>query len=244
MLGVTSYFSTDIAPMPLLWVIPLALYLLTFTLVFARRTLVPRRLVSRALPLLTLPLVLQLVAPDVQPPLPVAVLLHLGSFFIAALFCYGLLTADRPAPAYLTDFYLWLAVGGVLGDLFNSLLAPLLFNEAIEYPLVLVLVCLTRWHDPLLPGSRRIGWPDLLAPLGIAGMAATVILTLQDRTHWPMQLRVAFFPDCPCSAVTSSLIGRWLFRWDWRPCSWPVACTSASMAGRCTPCGAFSASCM
>jgi hypothetical protein len=83
-----------------------------------------------------------------------------------------LLAADRPASAYLTDFYLWLAVGGVLGGLFNSLLAPLLFNETIEYPFVLVLVCLVRWYDPLLPGSRRIGWLDLLAPLGLAVMTA------------------------------------------------------------------------
>jgi hypothetical protein len=197
MLGVTTYFSSDIAPMPLLWVIPLALYLLTFTLVFARRVLVPRRLVSRALPLVTLPLVLLLAAPDVQPPLPVAVLLHLGGFFVAALFCHGLLAADRPAPAYLTDFYLWLAVGGVLGGLFNALLAPLLFNEAVEYPLVLVLICLTRWYDPARQGNRRIGWLDLLAPLGLFAMNATAIVALQDRTGWPMQLRVTLFLGLP-----------------------------------------------
>jgi hypothetical protein len=197
MLGVTSYFSTDIAPMPLLWVIPLALYLLSFTLVFARRVLVPRWLVSRALPLLALPLVLLLAAPDVQPPLPFAVLLHLGGFFAAALYCHGLLAADRPAPAYLTDFYLWLAVGGVVGGLFNALLAPLVFNEAIEYPLVLVLACLVRWYDPLLPLRGRMGWLDWLPPLGIAALTAAVILTLQDQMDWPVQLRVALFLGLP-----------------------------------------------
>jgi hypothetical protein len=104
---------------------------------------------------------------------------------------------DRPGPAYLTDFYLWLAIGGVLGGLFNALLAPLLFHEAIEYLLVLVLVCLVRWYDPLLPGSRRIGWPDLLAPLGLAAMTAAVILCLQGQTDWPMQLRVTLFLGVP-----------------------------------------------
>ena len=197
MLGVTSYFSTDIAPMPLLWVIPLALYLLSFTLVFARRVFIPRWLVSRALPLLALPLVLLLAAPDVQPPLPIAVLLHLGGFFVAALYCHGLLAADRPEPAYLTDFYLWLAVGGVVGGMFNTLLAPLVFNEAIEYPLVLVLVCLVRWYDPLLPGRRPMGWLDWLPPLGIAALTAGVILTLQDQRDWPVQLRVALFLGLP-----------------------------------------------
>ena len=124
-----------------------------------------------------------------QPPLPVSLLFHLGGFFVAALFCHGLLAEDRPSPAYLTDFYLWLAVGGVLGGTFNTLLAPLVFKTALEYPLILALICLVRIDDPQLKANRRLGWRDVLPPLGIAGLTAALILGLSGQTDWPVQLR-------------------------------------------------------
>ncbi|HEU5100772.1 MAG TPA: fused MFS/spermidine synthase, partial [Roseiflexaceae bacterium] len=140
MLSVTTYLSTNIAPIPLLWVIPLAIYLLTFILVFMRRPILPHTLVLRALPIAILPLIITLVAQATQP-IGLLIGLHLAVFFVATMACHGAIARDRPPPTQLTEFYLWMSAGGVLGGLFNALLAPLLFTTVVEYPLVLVLAC-------------------------------------------------------------------------------------------------------
>src|SRR5206468_12624270 len=150
MLSVTTFISTDVEAIPLLWVIPLAVYLLTFVLVFARRPIVPHPLVVRALPIAVLAPVVVLVKRANQPLLLIMGL-HLAVFFVTAMVCHGELARDRPPPAQLTEFYLWLSVGGVLGGAFNALVAPLVFNSVAEYPLTLVLAC------PLAPGARRGG---------------------------------------------------------------------------------------
>ncbi len=139
LLGVTTYLTTDIAPVPLLWVVPLALYLLSFILVFARTSRLSYALGARALPLLAFPLALVLGLGLAQAFwLP----LHLLTFFAGALVCHGALARDRPDPQRLTEFYLALALGGVLGGLFNALIAPSIFNRLTEYPLAVVLGCL------------------------------------------------------------------------------------------------------
>ncbi len=104
MLAVTSYFTTAIRPLPLLWVIPLALYLFSFAIVFARRPLIPRRLLNRIFPFYALP-VLGLILLGGGGPFWALALLHFGAFFLAALLCHGELAADRPNARYLTEFY-------------------------------------------------------------------------------------------------------------------------------------------
>ena len=143
LLGVTTFITTDVASMPLLWVIPLALYLLTFVFVFARRQLFSSRLLSRALPIGALALAYQMCA-GLSEPAWLVMGLHLVVFFIAAMVCHARLAADRPEPERLTEFYLWMSLGGVLGGLFNTLLAPVLFNSVVEYPLALVAACWLR----------------------------------------------------------------------------------------------------
>ncbi len=144
LLGVTTYITTDVASMPLLWVLPLALYLLTFVFVFARRQLFSARLLSRALPIGALALAYQMCA-GLSEPAWLVMGLHLVVFFIAAMVCHARLAADRPKPEHLTEFYLWMSLGGVLGGLFNTLLAPVLFNSVVEYPLALMAACWLRW---------------------------------------------------------------------------------------------------
>jgi SAM-dependent methyltransferase len=141
MLSVTSYLSTNIAAIPLLWVIPLAIYLLTFILVFARRPLLPAWLMRRAMPIVLIPLLIAMLA-QATSPLQILLPLHLLTFFVVTMVCHGALAAERPAPARLTEFYLLMSLGGALGGMFNALLAPLLFSSVAEYPLVLVLACL------------------------------------------------------------------------------------------------------
>jgi hypothetical protein len=151
MLAVTTYISTDVAAIPLLWVLPLALYLLTFVMAFSHGGWYPETVVDRGLPVMILLLTLFLLF-GISGPLLVAVPIHLATFFLVALACQKQLAEDRPSTAHLTEFYLLLAVGGVLGSLFNTFVAPSLFTWIVEYPAVLVLVCLLR----RIPASAHV----------------------------------------------------------------------------------------
>jgi spermidine synthase len=179
MLAVTNYVSTDIAAVPLLWIVPLALYLLTFALAFGRRSAAAGGVARRALPLLVVPLALFMVA-NVQAPLIAIVSLHLAAFGVMALNCHVDLANDRPAPSRLTEFYFWVSLGGMLGGLFNTLAAPVLFNRIVEYPLVVVLACLVfRASDSAVASRRTI--LDVAVPLTIAGMTGGIVVALSAR---------------------------------------------------------------
>ncbi len=177
MLAVTTYFSTDIAPVPLFWIAPLALYLLTFIVAFSARSASPRSISDRLMPLLILPLVVLMIA-GAGISLWIAIPLHLAAFTMAALVCHGRLAADRPAPVHLTEFYFWLAFGGMLGGMFNTLAAPVLFNRVIEYPLVLVLALAAR--SGRRPGTAT-SWSvnDFAIPAAVGALSAGFIVWLQ-----------------------------------------------------------------
>jgi len=149
LLGVTAYLTTNIAPIPLLWVVPLALYLLTFILAFARKPFMKSMWLARAFGLIVTPLAVPLILESSVPIIPLAAF-HLGVFFVAAWMCHTRLSESRPDPKHLTEFYLWISVGGVLGGLFNAAIAPVIFSTLLEYPLALVLACFLmtpRWPD-------------------------------------------------------------------------------------------------
>ena len=142
MLGVTFHMTTDIASIPLLWVIPLALYLVTFIIAFGRVPSWFRLVIGNLAPVMILLLVFVIVS-RVSPGTGVELLLHISTFFVAALMCHYELARDRPKDvAHLTGYFLWMSVGGVLGGLFNALLAPLAFPLAYEYPITLAVACL------------------------------------------------------------------------------------------------------
>lgn len=142
LLGVTGHLTSDVASAPFLWVIPLALYLVTFIIAFQSRPAIPpgTALVAQvAFPGLALVL---FNAP--AAPLLVQFAVHLFGFFFTCLVCAHALAARRPHPARLTEFYLWMSIGGVIGGAFNAFVAPVIFNGVWEYPIVLVLACLAR----------------------------------------------------------------------------------------------------
>jgi hypothetical protein len=174
MIGVTSYMSTDLAPIPLIWVIPLSLYLITFILAFAR---LPARVYSLsivALPILVLLFTLMTFLeerPETRPSIVWVLVIHLATFFLAALACHSTLARNRPPTSHLTEYYLWIAVGGVLGGAFNGLMAPLLFRSVAEYYLAIVLACL------LMPNRKRISAKPLSQILDLALPAVLGILT-------------------------------------------------------------------
>jgi hypothetical protein len=161
LLAVTSYITTDLAATPLFWVVPLALYLATFIVAFSRRPVLPHGMMLRLQPLLMIPVViLSLGIHSVW-----LLVLHLACFFVIAMVCHGELARSRPDARDLTEFYLWISLGGVLGGLFDALLAPLLFPDIWEYPLMLVAACAIR---PAGSGEGRgirrgdLLWPALL----------------------------------------------------------------------------------
>jgi hypothetical protein len=148
MLGCTSYLSADVASVPLMWIALLALYLLSFIFAFARAT---PAWVHRAM-IMALPLALCLqLATEGTNGLGTLVATHLTTMFVAAMVCHGELARSRPSARWLTEYYLWIAVGGALGSCFNALVAPVLFDWVVEYPLVLSLAAFLL--PPLFPDT-------------------------------------------------------------------------------------------
>ncbi|WP_371395384.1 fused MFS/spermidine synthase [Fretibacter rubidus] len=137
MLGVTSHMANNIASAPFLWIIPLALFLLTFVIVFAKSPIVTPAKLSKLFPWVIL---VALIAGFVLKLFVLlSIALSLVCYFIIALYCHGRLAEARPEAARLTEFYIWMSVGGVLGGVFNALLAPVIFPNVYEYLLVLIL---------------------------------------------------------------------------------------------------------
>jgi hypothetical protein len=237
MLGATAYMTTDLAPIPGLWVLPLALYLLSFVLVFARigpfgqaligsllllalfgaagwwgaplilkedatltllwvrwgcmaawvlltaglflratfsrdRHLIHKSMVG-VMPFLVL-LVAFLMLSGIKPVLLDNLMLHLVTLFVVCMVCHGALARDRPSPPYLTGYFLLLSAGGVLGGLFNALVAPLVFNATAEYPLALACACLLL--PPLLAWRSGNLWS--VARWGLAALSLALVVGL------------------------------------------------------------------
>jgi len=166
LIGTTTYLSTDIASVPFLWVIPLALYLLTFVLVFARRPLFPRWFMLHAQLVLGLTLMVALCLGAGRGILGPAVL-HLLAFFVTAMMCHRELADSRPRVEYLTEFYLWMSLGGVLGGVFNVLVAPALYDSLVEYPFALMVAFALRPGLARPFSGRRDFFRDLLLPAAV-----------------------------------------------------------------------------
>ena len=166
LIGTTTYLSTDIASVPFLWVIPLALYLLTFVLVFARRPLFPRWFMLHAQLVLGLTLMVAICLGSSRGILGPAIL-HLVAFFVTAMMCHRELADSRPRAEYLTEFYLWMSLGGVLGGVFNVLLAPVLYDSLVEYPFALVVAFGLRPGLERSYGTRLDFARDLLYPFAV-----------------------------------------------------------------------------
>jgi spermidine synthase len=261
MLGATTYITTDIAAIPLLWVAPLALYLLSFILVFskpgfqwgilaallagmalilasmvgngtfeANNAVLAQRLawglvalaagsaggawwswkkhdanLQHRVMVLILPLLVLMqlffMLSEIKTKshwIAWSLTLHLTTLFVVSMVCHGELARDRPAAKHLTGYFLWMSVGGVLGGLFNSLIAPVIFNGIVEYELAMVLACFLA---PPLGETKESVWgrrADVILA-GLFVMVAVVLVALRLRDHdlsfealkdspWPWEL--------------------------------------------------------
>ncbi|MDF2461359.1 MAG: hypothetical protein K0S68_762 [Candidatus Saccharibacteria bacterium] len=177
MLGVTAHITTDVASVPLLWVIPLALYLLTFVIAFGAGD--PAKRVQRTAPFAAAGLFGAITITTLSLPMPAILIAmyFLALLTLISLVAHGKLAATKPHPLRLTEFYLWVAVGGVLGGIFNSLLAPVIFNNIYEFPLALLLTVplLVSIKSLRRPGSRQLAFALVPCLLYLATMGLVVL---------------------------------------------------------------------
>ncbi len=179
LMGCTTYLTSNVAPIPLLWVVPLALYLLTFILVYAARPLAPTTILGRVFPMLVVPLSVTMLLQATTPIGPLAGL-HLVTFFVAAWMCHGLLAKEAPSAEGLTEYWLYVSLGGAIGGAFAALVAPVVFSSLAEYPLALVAAALLR---PAIGRTKKAGsllalWDDRRGDLAYPALVALVALVL------------------------------------------------------------------
>lgn len=195
LLGVAQHATTDIAAVPLLWIAPLALYLATFVVAFARPLPTARLGRIAALGAIALSGAFLL---EAREPIGVLLAMHLGGFALLTLLCHARLAETRPGASRLTEFYLFVALGGVVGGAAVALLAPVLFDRVLEYPLAIAAALLAR------PGTRSGRGLALFAPLGVIGLLLVGRLVQSDNdaifTEAPKLLERAIAVGLPCIA--------------------------------------------
>lgn len=178
LVAVTAHISTDIASAPLLWVVPLALYLLTFVLVFQSKRLIPHSFFVFVQPYAILLLISVLVFEELGD-IRLMILINLAAFFVTAMVCHGELANRRPAASHLTAFYLWMSVGGVIGGIGAGLIAPNVFSWVVEYPILMILGLLCR------PGVRLPDRREALWFAGAAALLALAVFSILKLGIWP-----------------------------------------------------------
>jgi len=183
--SVTSHLTTDIAAVPLLWVVPLAVYLVTFVLVFSRRQLLPHRVMLTLQPVALLLAVVLVFWANTRNflwifPCDMLVL------FLTGMVCHGEMVRLRPSAEHLTEFYLWMSVGGVLGGIFNAIVAPAVFTTLAEYPITLVVAGLLR--PALVADSRTVldRGLDLVIPFFLALSLSAAAWGVQSWSGTPL----------------------------------------------------------
>jgi hypothetical protein len=179
LVAVTAHIATDVASGPFLWILPLALYLLTFVLVFSDRPAMSERWMLGVQPASVAILALLLLW-TARTNWGLALIGNLGAFFVATMVCHARLYRLRPQAEELTEFYALLSLGGVLGGIFAALAAPVLFHSVLEYPLLALAALFAREDVWRTPGAC---WRnDLIFVAILAGVLGAAIFT----TGWPI----------------------------------------------------------
>jgi spermidine synthase len=162
LLGVTQHLATDVVSAPLLWIVPLALYLITFIAAFSNRTFGSAAWWGRAAPVVVL-VVLVLSLAEVRYPIVPITVAHLAAFAVLAMVCHVRLAESRPHAAHLTGYFVCIALGGVLGGTAMAFIAPAVSASILEYPIAIGAAILLRpqsAHADRIPSSavRRWAW--------------------------------------------------------------------------------------
>ncbi|TAL39832.1 MAG: hypothetical protein EPN97_01670 [Alphaproteobacteria bacterium] len=173
MLGVTTHIITDLISAPMVWVLPLGIYLLTFVVAFSRKPVIPFAILQKIHPpAVALAVALIVIVNGFMPTSFAAMGIHLFTFAVVSLVCHMRLAQMRPLEddRQLPEYYMMIALGGALGGILNAFIAPLVFDRMAEYPLVLLASCAV---NPLIrsPFSFRYGALFLLGGLIMMFMA-------------------------------------------------------------------------
>jgi spermidine synthase len=179
MLSTTTFVTTDLASVPLLWIIPLTLYLLSFILVFSRVRLLPHSWMARVLPVFACAMTIILTTRSTEP-LVLIMGISFIAFFLVAMVCHHGLAATRPPSRFLTEFYLCLSIGGVLGGVFNALISPFVFTQVAEYPIGLTLACVFGLLGTERARYQAIHRADFAIPVAIGCLASLLLLALRQ----------------------------------------------------------------
>jgi hypothetical protein len=190
-IAVTAYVTTDLASAPFLWIVPLGLYLLSFVVVFRDRPWIRPDTITRMIPFAVAPLTIGLLGGE-RPFWLALVVINLAAFMLLAMNCHWELYRRRPSPNRLTEFYLWVSLGGVLGGTFAALVAPRIFPLVYEYPILIVAALL------VLPGPSersfahliREAAPPLLLALAAAAAGLLLHIELPGGAELPFQVAV------------------------------------------------------
>ncbi len=182
LLGVTSYITMDVVSLPLLWVLPLVLYLITMIIAFGSKVERAVKDFTRPMVLLVIGAMILLMASELNAGGTMIMIVAIELLLLTAIgiVCHGRLAMDRPQAVHLTEFFLLMSVGGALGGLFNGIIAPLFFNTNLEYPIALVLsVSILPWSKDLIGMSAsRIKRVKLRRRVGIPMFAMAYVLGL------------------------------------------------------------------
>jgi hypothetical protein len=189
LVAVTAHISTDIAAAPFLWVVPLALFLLTFVLTFRAGGEKVHRVLVLIQPYVLAPLVIGLMW-GTRTYWLVAILVDLAFFFVAAMICHRELYLRRPPVRGLTAYYMWISAGGVAGGIATGLIAPFVFPDVWEYPILIVIALMCR------PGALN----DLRAWVRSGAILAIAIMV-------GLIPRVAFGVTIPIEAIPLWTVG-------------------------------------
>jgi hypothetical protein len=202
MLAVTAHISTDIAAIPLLWVVPLAIYLATFVVAFARTSRTPPLRLTRVAVGLSFGVAVASLVGGGPPA--VAIGLNLMMLALVGYAAHARLASERPSPEHLTAFFLVVSLGGALGGVLNGLVAPLVFDRVLEYPLVLVAIPL------LLTGAAGDSWLGRQVRANPVRAGAVGVFTLLA----PILLRTGFLAwDGRGAWITVVIAGAALVGW-------------------------------
>lgn len=178
MFSVTTVLTTEIPPIPMFWVVPLAIYLLSCILVFGRKLPASKLAITDRMPFVILAGVTPLLV-NGHWPLLVEVAVNLMTLFVVSVACHGELAESLPPAEHLSTFYLWIAFGGVLGWLFNAVIAPVIFSTAFEFSLTLIFAAVLRQF--MLPAAKRqrFTWLDAALPFAIGVLVVALVLMLE-----------------------------------------------------------------
>ena len=160
LLSTTNQLTQNVAPVPLLWIVPLAIYLLTFILCFESTRWYRRELFLRLLAVALASVGYAIYDIQESTPITVALPVFAVGLFLCCMYCHGELSRLKPQGTHLTSFYLMVALGGALGAVFVGLVAPLVFSAIYELPVALLLVAILAAYLNWNAGwAQRMLWP-------------------------------------------------------------------------------------